>query len=114
MNVMTTSFLSANTKIEAEKDEHFDRIYALRKACEIEMFAYIEKFILDGRRLGEVFPVAHQSVLDDVSKEGCVYGHYVLEHIIANEELFKDKDYVLQGYKAMFNEGPETRLERIQ
>lgn len=105
MNEMTGYFLSANTEIKAEKDKHLERIYELRKACEKEMFTYIEKYILDGRRLDEVFPVAYQSVLDDVNDEGYVYGHYVLEHIIDYTDIFSEKEEIRERYLEITSRG---------
>lgn len=93
------------TDLDNVKDRHYDRIVKLRKACEMEMFAYIEKYVLDGRDLGEVYPVAHVSVVNDVEEKGYVYGHYVLEHIIEYEDNFSNKAGVKQCYESMVKTG---------
>lgn len=87
------------------RDDHFDQICALRMEYELAMCSYIEKYILDGQSLIEIFPVAHRSSLEDIFDAGCVYGHYVLEHIIEYEKDFSNKAAVKQCYESMVKTG---------
>jgi hypothetical protein len=105
MSDMFFGFSPVVTDLDNEKDRHYDRINKLRDTCEREMFAYIEKYVLDGRELGEVFPVAHYSAVNDVEEKGYVYGRYVLEHIIEYEDDFSNKADVKQCYESMVKTG---------
>jgi len=98
-------FRPASTDLESEKNRHYDRIDMLRTACEMEMFDYIKKYVLDGRELGEVYPVAHYSAVNDVEEKGYVYGHYVLEHIIEYEGDFSNKADVTHCDEVMVRTG---------
>lgn len=101
-NFMTDISTTNSSISENERDSHYDRIHTLRKACEMEMFSYIKKYILNGHDLNETFSIAHKSVVNCVNLEGYVYGHYVLEHIIEYEEEFSKNLTKNELYKAVF------------
>lgn len=95
----------SSSEIVLTREEHLDQIIAFRKEFELSMFSYIEKYILDGRSLGEVFPVAHRSAVEEVFDNRYVYGHNVLEHIIEYTDLFSNKEKIREGYLEMVSRG---------
>ena len=97
---MSDIFTPTSSTLEVEKDARYKRIYELCEAYEMEMHDYIKKYVLNGRSLTEVFSLAHQSVVAEVNEQGCVYGHYVLRHIIRNEDVFSTDKQCSEG---MFN-----------
>ena len=88
-----------------EKEQHYDHICKLQTAYERAMFEYIEKYILDDRNLGEVFPVAHISAVDEVIQNKYVYGHNVLEHIVEYEDYSSDVKEINERYKGLVVSG---------
>lgn len=94
---MPDIFAPTSSTLEIERDVHYARIYEMSEAWEMEMLDYIKKYVLNGQSLTEVFSLAHESVVAEVNEEGCVFGHYVLSHIIRNEDVFSNNNQCDKG-----------------
>ena len=85
---MSDIFTPTSSTLEIEKQDHFDRIYEMKVVCKLEMFDYINKYVLNERNRLEVFIVAQQSLLADVNKQGWFDSYFIYEQIIKNEGIF--------------------------
>lgn len=94
------------------KEHHYDDVIELRNAYERAMFDYIEKYVLDGRNLGEIFPVAHISAVNEVMANKYMYGLNVLEHIIEYEDYFSDKEEINERYDDLVARGLASPMVR--
>ena len=91
MSHIFTPVLCPETIVDSAKEAHLHRINDLQKSCKLEMLAYVEKYVLNGREFSVLFRDAHQDAFDYVSDEGCLSTDHVLEYIIDFEELFQNQ-----------------------
>lgn len=101
-------FNNSKIEMEKEKNDHNKRISHLLEMIDIEMCSFITKFVLDGRSLQDVMPVAHRTLFFHTMNSGSIYRQYVLAHIVFNHEMYADKSYTLEKFKEIVNVNPEA------
>lgn len=82
---------NATSCVGAEWEEIFDSL----DKFEEKAFDFLHSYVLkDGLELSDIWSVAYENLLREITQNECILGIYVLHHILQNIKTFSDPEKV--------------------